>query len=111
MSQTLQIVAVIALFALIFGVEYLRITAKHRKEMAMIEAGMDPNKKKNYSIIRIALLFLFIPPGIYFGNYYADTHGFENSDITGIMVGFMFGGIALILANFIETMIKGNKSN
>jgi len=109
MNSTVQIVGMIAFFALIFGIEYLRITARHRKEMAMIEAGMNPTKKK-ISVIKLAFLLLFIPSGLFIGNYYADKYGFENSDITGVMLALVFGGIALLLANFIENKIKNKDS-
>ena len=80
--------------------------------MAMIEAGMNPTKKKKkVSVIKLGLLLLFIPPGLYIGNYYADKHGFENSDVTGVMLALVFGGVALLLANFIENKIENKDSN
>ncbi len=46
MYQAVEIIIPLAAFAMIFGIVYLGVTSHHRKEIAMIEAGMNPNKKK-----------------------------------------------------------------
>ena len=57
MYQAQEIIIPLAAFAMVFGIVYLAITSTNRKELAMIEAGMNPNKsEKRHSKIRFGLL-------------------------------------------------------
>lgn len=104
MEQTLELLIPFAGIAMVFGIVYLGVTSDSRKHQAMIEAGMNPNdkpvsKRRN---LRNALLLIFVPSGLFIGNYISgDGIGqFRNS--TGIITAFLFGGIALLLFHYIN---------
>ena len=42
MTPATEVIVPVALFAMIFGIVYLSVTARHRQRMAMIDKGMDP---------------------------------------------------------------------
>ena len=104
MYQAAEIIIPLGGMAMIFGIVYLSITSHHRKEMAMIEAGMNPNKTKSggHSKMRTALLLMLVPLGILTGNIVAPfIHSLDHSE-TALLFGFLFGGVALISAYFLE---------
>ncbi|MFD1550919.1 hypothetical protein DNU06_05050 [Putridiphycobacter roseus] len=111
MYQAVEIIIPLAAFAMIFGIVYLGVTSHHRKEMAMIEAGMNPDKKKewSHSKIRTGLLFLLVPLGIFVGNLLAIYIDIMKSQTMGLVFGFLFGGIALVSAYFIERKLGINQ--
>jgi len=42
MIPATEIIVPVALFAMVFGIVYVVVTARHRQRMALIEKGMDP---------------------------------------------------------------------
>ena len=104
MYQAVEIIVPLAAFAMIFGIIYVAVTAYNRKELAMIEAGMNPNesKKSGHSKIRTALLFLFVPLGIFTGNVIATLFPVIEAESLGLIFAFIFGGMALTTSYFIE---------
>lgn len=105
MYQAVEIIIPLSAFAMIFGIVYLGVTSHHRKEIAMIEAGMNPNKKKeswSHSKIRTGLLFFMVPLGIFLGNLASDIFDMMRGQTMGLLFGFIFGGAALIAAYFLE---------
>ncbi len=108
MFQAVEIIIPIAGMAFVLAIVYIAITANHRKEMAMIEAGMNPlkEKKNNHSRIRTALLLLFVPTGILVGNIVAPyIHTLDTSE-AGLLFGFLFGGVALVASYFLERIFE-----
>lgn len=90
----------LGLFAMVFGIVYVVITASHRQKIAMIEAGMNPNEKKDddNSPWSSGYLFVFVPLGIIVGNvlaYYTDV--LEAGEF-GLLGAFLFGGVGLLIA-------------
>ena len=108
MYQAVEIIIPLGAFAMVFGIVYLGVTAMHRKEMAMIEAGMNPVKSqyKKHSRIRTALLLFFVPIGILVGNLIAPYLYSMKTAIAGLLFGFLFGGIALITSYFLERVFE-----
>lgn len=103
MHQTVEILIPLAAIAMVFGIVYISVTAENRKKMAMIEAGMNPEKKKRSSAsetLKRALLFIFIPIGFILGKEFSFLSG--DSSISGLLGAFLFGGIALLIFYFIE---------
>lgn len=90
----------IALFAMIFGIVYIAITSNHRQKIAMIEAGMNPNEKKDEenSPWSSGYLFVFVPLGIIIGNVLAHYTDFLEAGQFGLLGAFLFGGIGLLIA-------------
>lgn len=102
----IPILVPIAMFAMIFGIFYLR----NREKMAMIERGMDPRIDKGKSINRNYVLtwgLLLIGSGIgLFLAYVLDHTVFitQNDDNQAIYFALIaiFGGAGLFLAYLIE---------
>lgn len=92
----------IALFAMIFGIVYVVITSHHRQKMAMIEAGMNPNDKKDddNSPWSSGYLFVFVPLGIILGNVLAHYTNFLDAGQFGLLGAFLFGGVGLLIARW-----------
>lgn len=112
MYQAQEILIPIAAMAMVFGIVYLGVTAHNRKTLAMIEAGMNPNKKEEsqHSKIRTALLFTFVPLGIFLGNILSDYTILRNKEL-GLLFGFLFGGLALVISYFIDKKKEENETN
>lgn len=104
MHEIVQIVIPLSAFAMVFGIVYLGITSSHREKMAMIEAGMNPNESKNVKHIKLrsALLLIFVPLGILVGNMVGRYTEVLEQDESGLIFAFLFGGIGLTLAYWIE---------
>lgn len=90
----------IALFAMIFGIVYVAITASNRQKTAMIEAGMNPNEKDDdeASLWSNGYLFVFVPLGIILGNVLAHYTNFLGAGELGLLGAFLFGGLGMLLA-------------
>ncbi len=112
MYQAVEILVPLASFAMIFGIVYVVITAMHRKEIAMIEAGMNPNdgKKARHSKIRTALLFLLVPIGIVIGNAISANFSSVSADSLGLLFAFIFGGLALTISYFVDLKMEKRMS-
>lgn len=113
MESTLALLIPFAGIAMIFGIVYLGVTSDNRKNLAMIEAGMNPNeksigKRKN---LRSALLLIFIPIGLFVGNYFSGEHVGNFTSPTGIISAFLFGGIALLLFHFLDKRAEKKEQN
>ena len=111
MEQTLALLIPFAGIAMVFGIVYLGVTSDNRKELAMIEAGMNPNdkpvgKRRN---LRNALLFIFIPAGLFLGNYLSGKGIASFTSAPGIITAFIFGGLALLLFHFIDLKAEGKE--
>ncbi|MFK8039468.1 MAG: DUF6249 domain-containing protein [Crocinitomicaceae bacterium] len=108
MYQAVEIIIPIAAMAMVFGIVYLGVTGHYRKQMAMIEAGMNPSKhqKNKHSRIRTALLLVLVPTGIFVGNLVGPhIHSMEVSE-AGLLFGFLFGGLALVTSYFLERIFE-----
>lgn len=91
----------IALFAMVFGIVYIVITANHRQKIAMIEAGMNPNDKDDdNNSWNGGFLFVFVPLGIIVGNIVAYYTNFLEAGEFGLLGAFLFGGIGLLLGKW-----------
>lgn len=108
MYQAVEIIIPLGAFAMIFGIVYVTVTAWHRQKMAMIESGMNPRERNHskHSRLRTALLLLFVPVGLFVGNYLGRIMGHRLSDITGLVVAFFFGGLALLTSYLIERKLE-----
>jgi low temperature requirement protein LtrA len=99
------IIVPIAMFAMIFGIYYLR----NREKMAMIERGMDPGISKNKPAPSYVLTWGLLLIGAGLGLFVAfvlDHYAFRSSDDDNVAVYFsliaVFGGAGLFLAYIIE---------
>ena len=108
MKSLESILIPIVAMTMVFGIVYVCVTAWHRQRMAMIEAGMNPKeaKESKHSKIRMAFLFLLVPTGIFTGKLVDDYLLGGHSDTTGLIFAFLFGGIALVAAYFVERKLE-----
>lgn len=100
MESTLALLIPLAGIAMVFGIVYLGVTSDNRKNLAMIEAGMNPNDKKydKRKNLRTALLFIFVPIGFFLGSYIKKIGDFSGP--VSIITAFLFGGIALLIYHY-----------
>jgi len=101
----------IALFAMIFGIVYIAITASNRQKIAMIEAGMNPNDKDDDkdSPWSNGYLFVFVPLGIILGNVLAHYTNFLDAGALGLLGAFLFGGLGMLVARRQSEKKKQNR--
>lgn len=110
--QAQEVLVPIAMFAMIFGIVYISITARHRQRMAMIEKGMDPGNLNSREIpfrnLRNGLFMMAVGVGLFLG-YIMDTYmvGYGPDGDMGdtplpyfIMV-LLCGGLALLAHHII----------
>lgn len=111
MYQAQEILIPLAGMAMVFGIVYLGVTSYNRKVLAMIEAGMNPNKKEEsrHSKIRTALLLFLVPLGVLLGNVLAQYTTLGRSKLA-LILAFLFGGIALIISYMIDEKSEQDKT-
>jgi len=99
MYQSVELLIPLGGMLLVFGIVYLGVTAQNRKNLAMIEAGMNPDVKidNKQNTLKNALLLIFIPLGFFVGEYLEDVLNISYTNLMGIIGAFLFGGIALLL--------------
>lgn len=110
------VVVFLALFGTIFGIAYVFLSTRNRERLALIEKGVDASlfatKGTKFSIakfiLNIALLFMGIGTGIFFGNYFAVSLDM-NEDIMIPSMLFIFGGLGLVLGFFITRSLEKNE--
>lgn len=106
----------IAMFAAIFGIVYISVTAKHRQRMAMIEKGMDPGNLGDRNnarrlTLKFGLLMIGIGVGVLLGyglSWVMPPHPNPYDQDPDNPVPYFFsilfcGGLALITDHFIAT--------
>jgi hypothetical protein len=100
---------VAAIFAAIFGVSYVVITARNRERLAMIEKGINPlefKPKSNYGgLLKWALLIIGVGIGFFVGSLFdAYTTLQEEPAYFGSVM--IFGGLGLLIAYIIGKRAK-----
>jgi len=109
-----EILVPIAIFAAIFGIVFVIVTAKNRERMAMIEKGVDPkefmtkSKPSVYGIIKWALLLVGVGLGLFLGSV-LETYTDIPEEPAYFACALLFGGLGLVLAFFITK--KGEEKN
>jgi len=96
----------IFLFAVIFGIFYVYITARNKERMSMIEKGADASMfvtKRNYfaMTLKIGMLFVGVALGILMGSI-LDEYTTLPSEAGYFSMIFLFGGIALVINGLME---------
>jgi len=91
----------ISLFAMVFGIVYIVITANNRQKIAMIEAGMNPKDQDDdqNNPWSKGYIFVFVPLGIIVGNVLAHYTNILDSREFGLLGAFLFGGLGMLLGS------------
>lgn len=106
-----EILVPIAMFAMIFGIIYISVTAKHRQRMAMIDKGMDPGNLNEKAIpfrdLRNGLFLVGIGLGLFFGYLMAqmmqsnDPNASTDNPLPYFIMVALFGGASLVAHHLI----------
>ena len=104
-----EILVPITMFVAIFGIVYISLTTRNRERLAMIEKGIDPSQFKRegnpHWVLKIGLLCVGVAVGIIMGNV-LETAQVMTGDVAYPGMIFLFAGMSLILAYFIEKKMK-----
>ena len=102
-----EILVPIAIFAMVFGIIFILVTARNRERMAMIDKGVNPqdfmNKSKSsiYGILKWALLLVGLGLGLFIGSL-LDTYTQIQEEPAYFASTLFFGGLGLVLAFLIS---------
>lgn len=110
----------VALFAMVFGIVYISVTARHRQRMAMIEKGMDPGNlnagrtKETNLTLKFGLLMVGVGLGILLGyalSWVMPAHPNPYDQDPDNPVPYFFsilfcGGVALVAEHMISKKRK-----
>ena len=101
-----EILIPLAMFASVFGILYVYLTARNRERMSMIEKGVDPSiftTKRNYAnmTLKFGMLLVGIALGILVGSL-IDEYTTLPEEVSYFSMIFLFGGLALITNSVLE---------
>jgi len=101
-----EVLIPISVFAAIFGIFYVYITARNKERMSMIEKGADASTfvtKRNYfaMTLKLGMLLVGVALGILIGSI-IDEMTTLPSEVGYFSMIFLFGGIALIANALME---------
>ncbi len=102
-------------FAAIFGIVFVVISARNRERMAMIEKGVNPKdfmsgprQSNPYIILKWALLLVGLGLGLFIGSL-LETYS-EIQEVPAYFASALFfGGLGLVLAFFISKNAENQK--
>ena len=106
-----EILVPIAVFAMIFGIVYVFVTARNRERMALIEKGADPKLfesikiSSNTGLLKWGLLLVGVGLGFFFAEVLVNAG--MNEETTYPAMICIFGGAGLLVAY--KTVPKSNK--
>ncbi|MEN8230465.1 MAG: DUF6249 domain-containing protein [Bacteroidota bacterium] len=109
-----EVLVPISIFAAIFGIVFVIVTASNRERMAMIEKGVNPKdfmnaRKPNvYSILKWALLLVGLGLGLFIGSL-LDTFTPIQEEPAYFASTLFFGGLGLVLAFLISKKAEEKK--
>ena len=110
-----EILVPIALFATIFGIIFVAVSARNKERMALIEKGMDSSIFKQatdthgrYNAFKWGLVIVGVGIGLILGNIF-DIHGIMDDDVAYFAMVFVFGGLGLLTYYLLIRKIKPEK--
>ena len=101
-----EVLIPISVFAAIFGIFYVYISARNKERMSMIEKGADASTfvtKRNYSAmtLKFGMLLVGVAIGILMGSL-IDEYSTLPEPVGYFSMIFLFGGIALVVNALME---------
>lgn len=110
-----EIVVPIAVFAMIFGIVYVVVTARNRERMAMIEKGADPKffeslkTSSKARALKWGLLLVGVGLGLFLAGICVSAGMEEGAAYPGLIC--LFGGAGLLIAYKIEQNSNKSREN
>ena len=114
MEEVIAVFIPIAGMILAFAIVYVTRTASNKEKLSMLEKGFTPleiseaqskSKKKNENL-STGLLFIGAATGILIGYFVAELTNM-NPKLAYMTCAFLFGGVGLVAAHFIQAEKKG----
>ena len=106
-----EILVPIALFATIFGIVFIAVTAKNNERLALIDKGLDASIFKDannlhgrYVALKLGLLAIGVALGLIVGNILEEVG--MNDEVAYFAMIFLFGGLSLLVYYGIMRKIK-----
>jgi hypothetical protein len=112
--EIVPILVTTVVFATIFGIIYIIVTARNKERMALIEKGADPRlfesvkKSSTGGILKWGLLLVGIGLGTFFAMLLVQS-GMEEGAYPAMIA--LFGGAGLIVAHRMEQKSDAPKEN
>jgi hypothetical protein len=110
-----EIFVPIALFASIFGIVWIAVSARNKERLALIEKGLDSSIFKQlgqthwrYGALKFGLLAIGIGVGLVIANI-LDVNGIMDNEVAYFAMIFIFGGIGLLSYYKLMGKIKPEK--
>jgi len=107
-----EILVPIALFATIFGIVFIAVSAKNKERLALIEKGLDAsifkeanNLQGRYGALKLGLLAIGVALGLIIGNI-LDVNNVMDEEVAYFAMVFLFGGLSLVVFYAIMRKIK-----
>jgi len=113
--MAVAIVVPLAVFAMIFGIVYVIVTARNRERMSLIEKGADPKlfesvkRTSKGGILKWGLLLIGIGLGIFAAALLVSS-GFEEGAAYPAMI-CLFGGTGLLISYKMEQKAEKTDEN
>lgn len=107
-----EILVPIALFATIFGIVFIAVSAKNKERLALIDKGLDAsifkedsNLHGRYGALKLGLLAIGVALGLVIGNI-LDVNNVMDNEVAYFAMIFLFGGLSLVAFYAIMRKIK-----
>lgn len=116
MNDPAELIIPIVLFAMVFGIVYIAISARSKERMALIEKGADasifysgkPRKGTGKWILQLGIVVVGVALGVLVA-YGLHSTGMDDEVAYPACI-FLFGGAAMVAAYFIGRKVNGNKA-
>jgi hypothetical protein len=112
-----EILVPIALFASIFGIVWVAVSARNKERLALIEKGLDSSIFKQlgqthwrYGALKFGLLSIGIGIGLVVANI-LDVNGIMDDEVAYFSMIFIFGGIGLLTYYRLMGKLKPEKDD
>jgi len=110
-----EILVPIALFASIFGIVWVAVSARNKERLALIEKGLDSSIFKQlgqthwrYGALKFGLLAIGVGIGLVIANI-LDVNGIMDDEVAYFAMIFIFGGLGLLSYYKLMGKIKPEK--
>jgi len=112
-----EILVPIALFASIFGIVWIAVSARNKERLALIEKGLDSTIFKQlgqthwrYGALKFGLLAIGVGIGLVVANI-LDVNGVMDDEVAYFAMIFIFGGLGLLSYYKLMGKIKPEKED